>query len=324
MDDYHYVELAANIDYYSKIGLVPRPHNLYSSKESAEAISKVLVMDMPDYYSDESDNRRWTSCCQQILTSVATLHAMSHWGPEQHLIRLRAFGATTLARYLAAACAGEARYFFSNGPGQFGHKPAVPWDDVLGFEEIKKERSTVYGRALNLPLESLVPVLEGCVEDFGGLWCGRNQDRRGDGSCAYGGRKWKKASEWALKLTEALVEFKKSPDKLRWNEVVHAYNVAVNVVHNNGRLLTKWVDAATLDKVAKAPQLGLINPWTMRVIYPELAPKAKTVRIDEELIQRSDADSDEDESRESRRRLLVEEEEREGEEITLTVVGDDK
>jgi len=71
------------------------------------------------------------------------------------------------------------------------------------------------------------------------------------------------------------LKFMDNPTGSNWAVVVVCYNRGVNLVHNSGKLLTKWMSEAHIDMVAAAPQLGFLNPWAMRLVFPKLAPDPK-------------------------------------------------
>lgn len=216
-----------------------------------------------------------------IATSVATLHCMSLWGNKPHLLRLRAFGPLALFKFLSAACIGEDRHFWSQGPGQAGKSSEVNWA-LLDPERPKKpasDRQEVYDQALRLPLSTLVRVLKGVEADFRMGWGGettsykhdedgnRTDRRRKSGSTGYGGRKWADSTEITCKLGHALQMFLASPSLAYWNQITTIYNQAVNTVHNNGYLLNKWIhEHGVMDALAMAPQAGFLNTVAMRII----------------------------------------------------------
>lgn len=110
-----------------------------------------------------------------LLTAIATLHGMAAWGDEDHLLRLRAYGPITLARFLVAALVGEARHFNSRGPGNYeGKKPSVDWnalfDDDISGKISAYSREQVYEKALLLPFDMLLTYAEAAHKDFSGSW----------------------------------------------------------------------------------------------------------------------------------------------------------
>jgi len=285
---FDYLELGGLVAAYDRLALAPKPpawpfHSNKPEVDEARALlDRTLFWDAPYYLRNEE--RRWSVVgMQHLATSIATLHAMSHWGREPHLMRLRAFGALVLAKYLTAACVGEARHFYRHGPGVGNKyaKSAVPWTRKLGFETCDGvDRLQVYDRTLNLRLNDLPDLLEGCIQDFSGEWGSYDEDTgRFVEDTSYGGPRWQEASEAALDLVNALLRFMDNPTGSNWALVVVNYNRGVNLVHNGGKLLTKWMSDVLIDTVAAAPQLGFLNPWTMRLVFPKLAPDPKAQPI---------------------------------------------
>ena len=205
-----------------------------------------------------------------IITSVATLHTMALWDGQEHLLRLRVFGAVAMAKYLAAACIGEARHWRTVGPGAQGgfsilKKPALDWK-ALGWSDnlwSKPQRSFVFENALRMDLKTLKPHVIACVSDFGGNWGGRG--REGNRSVGYGGRNWQRSSELTLDLFQALECFQENPTETRWNAVVLAYNQGVNAAHNGGHLLDKFTYWEDIDKAGLIPQIGFMGSRAMQL-----------------------------------------------------------
>lgn len=285
----HYWQIEGYVGGYDQVGLAPKPYDWDVYGQAAlEAMHESMAWEAPRFYSQHGENPSYHSQAQHICLAIAVLHAMPHWGAEPHLLRLRAFGAVAMAKYLSTACIGEARYFYTHGPGNWmSKKAATPWDE-LGFQYHKGlNRMDVYSRVLNLRLEKMVPFLQGAIRDFSGRWSNSDLNRRGcSDDCAYGGYKWREATKMALRLVEAVLAFKRAPKEETWNAVIEAYNAGVNVVHNNGKLLNKWIENKTIDSAAVAPQLGLINPWAMRIVFPQYAPEPVETKPDERAIAR--------------------------------------
>jgi len=202
--------------------------------------------------------------------AVSVLHAMSVWGNDPALLWLRAAGVMTMAKLVVSACAGEARHFYRCGPGRYteGAAPTIPWKMITGRElgmSNYPERSVVLQSVYRYSIKRLALIAENCVEDFRGNWNGRRLDRHGrqQGSCGYGGPKWRDSSKAARKLCTAIIKFKKRPCERTWAEVSMCYNMAVCLAHNGGRVLNKWAGASEIDQCARFPQLGLMSPQAM-------------------------------------------------------------
>jgi hypothetical protein len=206
---------------------------------------------------------------------------MATWGNEPHLLRLRVFGAVTFAKFLVTACLGEARHFYSNGPGAHGMTSDLDWDTILADTPLSKRsmrdnRNGVYLAALPMDLDRLLDTIEGCIGDFRGRWASmddgdwRAYRKRGlNTSCSYGGPKWFEASKVVRDLVVALRDFVQAPCDGNWTRVATNYNIAVNMEHNGGRLLNKWLQSHLFDNATNAPGLFLLNGVAMRVVVNE-------------------------------------------------------
>lgn len=233
---------------------------------------------------------------QAIALSASVLHSMALWGNEPHLLRLRAFGAVTLAKFLVAACLGEARHFFRVGPGVYGKDSAVKWPELFqqyGLpctkDNMRDHRNMVYEAALCMDLPSLLKTAEACARDFKGPWGRRPTNRDGDETaverdreltegCSYGGKNWHIAATITAKFIRAIIAYIEEPTPERWELVAKYYNSALNTVHNGGYLLTKWIESSALDMAARAPCLGFISGVGMRIICSDMLPPLDMVR----------------------------------------------
>lgn len=228
----------------------------------------------------ESSTKTFRVHIQSLATMLGTLHAMSTWGNEDHLLRLRAFGAVTLVKFLTAACLGEARHFYAYGPGaKTGETAQVPWNELLeqfglSKSSMRDHRDYVYQAGLGMGREQLGVTLDQCVVDFGGPWC-RMSDRdysnyrrygNVEHGCSYGGPKWRDSAKLTRELFKRVVAFMDKPCHERWAAVVSQYNVAVNAMHNGGPLLSKWCEVRTFDNAARVPVMFFGNSVAMRVI----------------------------------------------------------
>lgn len=202
--------------------------------------------------------------------SVAVLHAQAAWGNAPHLLWARVAGAAMMARLLVSACVGEARHFYTSGPGRYSSKvaPSVPWKKILGkalpserkYDDARVPRSKVLEKVYRYSLSSLRSLAEASRRDFKGYW-GDPDDE--DGGTGYGGPKWAESARVAMKLCDALLAFERKPTAARWTTVLMAYNNGVAAAHNGGRLLDKWAEWSEIDLCAKHPQWGLLSPQMM-------------------------------------------------------------
>ncbi len=235
-----YKRLSHFVRKFSKMPYAPPSWGLVGNKENAS-------------------NAKFTAS-EDVTTSISVLHAMMGWGPEDHLLRLRAFGAVGMLKYLTASCVGEARHFRHTGPGRKGKEPAVRWDK-LGWPdpiETKPQREWVYVQCRLMSVPELTRLAGQAAKDFRGDWggSGKNKDRE----VGFGGANWRKSALVAEGLGKALQAFLQKPDKRRWMSVVQQYNNGVFCAHNGGRLLDKFVDWKVIDVAARFPQFGLMGP----------------------------------------------------------------
>lgn len=259
--------------------------------DAVKVLSGAAYSTMAKYITDVADKIAFSKsqgltngAPADIALSTAILHSLVQWDDSEHLLKLRAFGAVAMCKFLGAACIGEARHFPNSGPGRFKVKPATPWPDIMGSQIGSKgtwSRSHVYGETLQLPLSRMEPGVIGAWRDFGGNWRGMSQvqfeadtsnvkDRHGvlnyqDGT-GVGGWKWRQSANIARKLCKALRRFVNVPGPESWAKVVKQYNLATACAHNNGRLLDKFTNFALIDRAARAPSFAFISSRVMQVV----------------------------------------------------------
>lgn len=225
-----------------------------------------------DYISPIQGRRRAT-----VLTAIASVHTMQHWGNSPHLLALRAVAMVTLLRYLSAATMGEMRYWYTKGPGREEGKPATK----MSFNATSKERDQIYTYILApFPINKMLNDFRATRKDFNTyFWRGQRDDDRESGS-TYGGRKWGNVSKAGADLASAVLAFIASPSKQTWSDVVLRANIAIHTAHNNGFVMNKWVSGDIFRKVAECPGLGLINSFAAQVA---LGLKIDFSKINDEL-----------------------------------------
>jgi len=204
--------------------------------------------------------------------AVSTLHALSAWGNEPHLLNMRIAGATMMARLLVSACIGEARHFYTCGPGHYSEiaKPALPWKKLIGKSLLSAanscqevERSVVLEKAYRYSIKTLRVMAAQARKDFRGQW--GNGEGDDQGPTGFGGKKWADSAKIALDLCDAIIAFERTPTEKRWSKLLLAYNMGVAAAHNGGRLLDKWATHDEIDCCATVPQYGLLSPQAMFV-----------------------------------------------------------
>lgn len=230
-----------------------------------------------------------TAASGAAALSVAVLHSQALWGPETHLLALRAHGATALARLFVAALLGEMRHYFTY---VHGVEMQTKLGDVIGlpektYKQLREyfsvhsvSRGKIFSHALALKWGSLEEHATTCRADFQQNWGGGSAEYDRDGNrvssekgCSYGGRNWARCAKLTLALIQACNAFKAEPTAANWGAVIVAYNAAVEAAHNGGLVLHKFLDQGSIDAVVKAPQLAFLSPRAMRIVDPIVAKR---------------------------------------------------
>lgn len=216
-----------------------------------------------------------------LATATATVHAMSQWGNDSHLIGLRSQAVVSLARAFVSASLGELRHWGSEGPGRgWRHKKmktSMMKDGFVGG------RSSIYKRALTPhPLRKMRRWLETCYVDFSHTGWGRISE---GGSTGFGGPNWANVAMAGLKLVRAIEKFLKTPTQLKWSAVVMAANVAVHTAHNGGFALNKWLNQDDFKRIAATPGIGFSNAHAARFVLGLAQPVPVVVPKKEKLIK---------------------------------------
>lgn len=221
----------------------------------------------------------------QLLTSIATIHAMSAWDNTPHLLALRAYAIPTLIRYMASACYGEMRHWNDNGPGKNGDSyttvftrgtkgGTTRWEsEELTLVDLSRDQ--VYRTAFDYSFPKLTSGFRTMIEDFNNKnWKPRpktpplglserrmrqwwkKQRRKG---YAYGGPKWGEVAASGLALINAYNRFILHPNAGNWSDIIIAANNAIHTAHNGGFALSKWLNDKDFHRIAVAPAYGLTN-----------------------------------------------------------------
>lgn len=195
-----------------------------------------------------------------VMASVATLHTSSQWGPDFHLQRLRAEGVVGLIYAITAACVGEMRHWYICGPGRSRYNKKPELGDIIKYRTDDREilRDSVYCQLFNLNSDHISRMISACAEDFNTYgWNG-----------TYGGGSWADAAQKTVQMLRAVRTFVRTPNAANWTDVMVHYNVVVNTCHNGDKVLTKWVNRHTLDRLALIPHLGLVNTFVAHLVLP--------------------------------------------------------
>lgn len=230
--------------------------------------------------------------------AIATIHSQPLWGPDTHLLQLRAQGVAMTLRLFTAACLGEMRHYKAHVHGsrrvtnlEGVLAASAKYAHVEGAKSLEKaksdlengvSRNSIFRAAFELRWHELRKHLVDCQTDFRKNWGGRAvYDRRGNrledgGSSSYGGKNWAKCAGIAIALYDAAEAFRARPSAATWSAVLVEYNKAIEASHNGGLLLNKFIDQDLIDRVVKAPQLAYLSPRIMAMLQPTLA-KAPTL-----------------------------------------------
>ena len=226
--------------------------------------------------------------------AVATIHAGSLWSNDPCLLKLRAFGLTLLARLMTAACAGEDRYWKSKGPGRdnnnLQHLDVKKYTDDYGG----LVREYIYNKVISCPLGEILDIAILAQKDFRTRGWGRRR--------SFGGMRWAITAASAKKLAKSLIEFVEAPNKASWDTLVMAGNQALQVSHNTGKVLTKWISNSVLDTIAVCPGIGFMNYRTAELVLENpIPPPATKANFESKVIDDEPTQKEEEDEERSRR-----------------------
>lgn len=184
---------------------------------------------------------------EDIRFAVAALHAQALWGPERHLLVLRAVAVAYMMRFGAAAVLGELRHWYGSGPGRMGKKERRT--QAPGLDAKCPSRDAVYRAAFRQKSQAIATFLGTAYEDYlTPGWAG-----------SYGGKKWAGCTRATARLFLAAGAFLQQKDAATWGEVVSAWNALVHVCHNTGLFLNKFISQSEMGLLADVPALGLVS-----------------------------------------------------------------
>lgn len=189
-----------------------------------------------------------------IHLGVAALHASSFWGPERHLLALRAAGVTYMMRFASAAILGELRHWHGPGPGKSGKlRKTELFENPLATASMSRDQ--IYEKAFHLHMKHIAPRMATSYADFMAAGWGSS----------YGGKKWAECTKQTAKLFQATSAFLITPNASTWTEVMSAWNFVVNCFHNTGKLLNKFLSTEIFDVLAVVPSYGLVSELVGRI-----------------------------------------------------------
>lgn len=247
----------------------------------ANAISRILGGDTGQRWAMAKDDE--IGLCK---LAVGGMHANLMWNPEPHLINLAAHGITACAIFTIAACLGETRHWYASGPGRGAACPCdccdcedecmaesngeyyggSPETRMCFKQGNPKERGEIYREALALPLSELLEQGERSARDLGADgWSG-----------SFGGEPWQLGGEAAVKLLKQLCSFAMHPSPEAWQECQTQWNHTVNQNHNNGKILTKWIQSRVFDSAACSPSFTFISKASAHLTLDAPKPESKS------------------------------------------------
>ena len=237
---------------------------LYAKDYRALADRIMLRIAYPEKVTQAELMNNRTRCRDRVVTSIGVCHAMASWGPEPHLLSLRAEGVVNCLFYTIKACFGEVRHFHRSGPGRAdlelpGLRPMktdlgdfINADDMykLKYGEREIGRDTVYANVTGLCLYDQLRILQRVVKDL----------HNPGWSQQFGGESWADAAWTARILGYTLIRFCEKPDAAGWAKCAMLYNRVINACHNSGKVLTKWCSSDVFEVGNRAPVMCLMNP----------------------------------------------------------------
>lgn len=260
------------------------------NKDSFSTLASLLP-----YYLLE-DIGRWPKYRQveAAALAVAVLHSEAVWGCDAHLLRLRAAGLAYATRMILVACLSECRYFGTEGPKTYGcneytveetvaaalrrdGRPAlIPWREMLpsllafrveegGKSSVSANRDNIYEVLLSARVQDLYRWGRFAVYDLFDPW-----------KESYGGEAWRDVLICAMRLVEELLAFTADPTAKGWGSLWKKYNALVNMAHNSGKVLSKWLvgpNDEPMSTLARHPEQGFGNTLTAKIVLDGLGTK---------------------------------------------------
>lgn len=208
--------------------------------------------------------------------ALSVSHSHSLWDNTPLFARLRARGLLYLLRFSAIACVGEARHFYTHGPGRptssadprasqvchisptVAREPTLPWELLhksWALITSKPAREMVYSNLFPRSVEELVELAEKAQEDL----------KPPGWSSGMGGESWAAAAGAVVKTWKKLQAFLSQPNGENWRRLGQAWNVLACAVHNGGKILNKWTHP---DYYAMYPSLGFLS--TAKIVVEEV------------------------------------------------------
>jgi len=167
--------------------------------------------------------------CDQGKAAISIIHNAVSLQSSEHWPCLFGYATAILGLLGMAACSGEARH----------------------LKKSKGPRHAVHRKILTLPVQKAFSIFRECIPVFSDIF------RWGWGS-GYGGIKW---LDSALTVSDLMW---KACEK-DYDGALIAANRVINVAHNGGKLLNKFIPGHEFDKAARFPAMSLAN--SHHIIY---------------------------------------------------------
>lgn len=233
-----------------KEGDVLSPKGEEKKRADKETLAKMCSVMLDWEKRDLSFSKRDKNAL--ALTAIATIHARGQWELAPTL-NLQAAALPSLERFILASLVGEDRHILNRIT-----RSEVKLLEVLPDFTLASSRDSCYTPVLEgvIPREKRKAAIKALIKDF-------------DNSCwegGYGGRKWKACAEAALYLHTALDVFYTNSTEANLSSAFVAANLAVNAAHNNGKIMTKWIENRALTLLNTAPSAGLLSNMTGKIL----------------------------------------------------------
>ena len=182
-----------------------------------------------------------------IHLAIGALHAQALWGNDRHLLVLRAAGLAYMLKFASAAILGELRHWAGSGPGGHGKTRKTRLFELDDKKYLSRDQ--VYARAFEQHISLIAPRMATAYADF----------HESGWGASIGGKKWGDCTKSTAELFHAAAIFVKQPSAAHWTAVTTAWNLTVNMFHNTGAFLNKFIHKSAMDTLAVCPSFGLAS-----------------------------------------------------------------
>ncbi len=233
--------------------LTPTKHRRPVLKSAdTKAIAKTIRKHLKSPWPMNTENERNNA----VLTSVGMVQVQWCWDNKPYLLEIRAVCAVMLLRAVLAGCMGEMRYASSRlGPWhELKCRTSAKTIDLELAGDLEKRTRCQIQEDRFASVETATTIRKALA------FTSRGFGEPGWGN-SYGGRKWDSVAKGGILCAIALGRFLRTPSPINWNLLIAALNAMINVEHNNGKCLTKYVTNTALLMVTKSPASAFLNPF---------------------------------------------------------------